>query len=135
MPFLIPNWLQGSLVQPRGLLGALGAIMRSSWGRLGPSWGALAALWGSLEASWDGLGSSWVGLGVVLDPLGRSREAPGGLLGRFQIDQKIDSETDSKSSRIQDSQSGSNIMPANVSELERAHGTLNPGGQKNYQNR
>ena len=120
-----------------GLLGAAlgvsGELLGSSWGRLGVSWGALAALWGALGASWDGLGPSWVGLGVVLDPLGRSRGAPGGLLGRSKIDQKIDPKPDPKSGRIATAKNGSNATPVVVSELDRTQPSSSWVVQKIYQ--
>ena len=140
---ITPNWFQSFLGRPGGSL-------RSSWGHhgvllvsleavlgsscLGISWGALAALWGALGSSWDSLGPSWFGIGMVLDPLGRSLEAPGSP-GASQIDQKVDPKIDPKSSRIRDSQNGSNITPAHVSELGNAHRNSIRGTQKNYQYR
>jgi hypothetical protein len=44
-----------------GCLGALGAVLGPSWGRLGPSWGHLGAL-GAVS------GPSWGRLGAVLGP-------------------------------------------------------------------
>ena len=116
-------------------MGVSGELLGPSWGHFGVSWGALAALWGALGASWDGLGPSWVGLGVVLDPLGRSREAPGGLLGRSKIDQKIDPKPDPKSGRIATAKNGSNATPVVVSELDQAQPDPRWASQKNYQNR
>ena len=51
-------------------VGPLGAILRSSWGLLGPSWGLLGRSWGHLGAllgpSWGPLGGSWGPLGAIL---------------------------------------------------------------------
>ena len=109
-------------------MGSSWSPLKPSWGRLGVSWGVLAGLWGALGFSWDGLGPSWVGLGVVLDPLGRPREAPGALLGRSKIDPK----TEPKSGRIATAKNGSNITPVFVSVLDKGQPHLDGGSQKNY---
>ena len=73
-------------------LGALGAVLGSSWGRLGavlgPSWAILGHLGAILGPSWAILGPSWAVLGL-LGQLGtqdrpkRAQESPKTILSSF----------------------------------------------------
>ena len=97
---------------------------------------------GGLGVVLGDLGAILGGLGVVLDSLwgvlGRLGAVLGGswsLLGRSKIDPKIDPKLDSKTSRIATEKNGPNTTPVDVSELDKAHRTSDPGRLEIYLNR
>ena len=109
-----------------------------SWSDFGLSWGGLGRSWGGLEWSW---GDLWGVLGHleavwgVLARLGAALGGSWGLLGRSQIDQKIDLKIDPKSSWIATEKKRSGATPVVVAELYQARRDPDPIRLEIYLNR